>query len=590
MSDFRTSSKVAQVPPGTNGAPLNGHNTNKPTFTRTATEPKRPAKSQAKPKRGADPNYSGKLIDPLEAQRGALRHVLTFGDVNKCALLKNNFGPENFTNSSARAIAEVLYEQYEAGAAIDFADVSKVLQERGQSEAFGELFALMPTPEREPEFLDCLHTVKNINSRALAPAFETFTFRDLKALPRPQWLIRSLLVEKTTSVISADSGHFKSFIALEMALCVATGTPFHGHEVKRGAAVYVAAEGFYTVYERAAAWAQEQGCELPANFHILKVPVNVSNAVALHLFADCVRSFAPALVVLDTLSQCAVGLNENANNEMADFMRGMMQLSDSIGAHVQAVHHNAKGTGTYRGAGAIKANTDTHITLERPENDEQNTVFVRCEKQRGRPFEAFGLRGREVTLPDVDEFGEPVTSLVFEPCGDVAIAKVKHPSSTRADKTRLALLEVFDRVALEAAEFGGVKVGFWKEAVEEADPPICSAASFWTYRKKLEQEGAIEECGAHNGSPIFKRAASTPSTPSTPICSSWSEPKPASEEYSKYSNNPLGVGVLGVPLTEGRKSEAALPEMPEVEMAKPAGRKSKKARAEFDAGAAYGRD
>jgi hypothetical protein len=340
------------------------------------------------------------------------------------------------------------------------------------------------------------------------PHYETFTFADMAALPRPQWIIRSLLVENTTSVISADSGHFKSFIALEMALCVATGTPFHGREVRQGAAVYVAAEGFYTLHERAAAWAQQRGCELPTNFHILKVPVNVSEAATVQKFAETVAEFSPALVVLDTLSQCAVGLNENANNEMADFMRGMMALSHQIGAHVQAVHHNSKATGTFRGAGAIKANVDTHITLDRP--DAENTVvFVRCEKQRGKPFEPFALAGAEIELPITDEFGDAITSLVFDVCGDAVTAK--HPNTKKADKTGAALLEVFDKVATEAAALGfdGVKVGFWKEKVEETTDakgdPICSEPTFWRHRKALEKSGAIVECGTHNGSPLFRR-------------------------------------------------------------------------------------
>jgi hypothetical protein len=505
-----------------------------------------------------DSKRDGRLIDPLEAQYGALRHVLRAGDIDAAFTLKRNVEPEHFQDPDARTIAKVLWEQYEANACIDFATIGKVLSDRGQTEAFAALFAFMPTPEpeREPDFHDCVHTVLNWKraQSTLGAQYETFTFKDMAALPRPQWLIRSLLVERTTSVISADSGHFKSFIALEMALCVATGTPFHGREVRQGAAVYVAAEGFYTVYERAAAWAQERGCDLPENFHILKVPVNVSEPGTVQRFADSITALSPALVVLDTLSQCAIGLNENANNEMADFMRGMMALANTIGAHVQAVHHNSKATGTFRGAGAIKANVDTHITLDRPDA-EQNVVFVRCEKQRGKPFDAFALGGSEVELPFVDEFGDPITSLVFETCGDAAIPKSqKHPSTTRADKTRDALLEVFDRVAIEAAEFGGVKVGFWKEAVEAAEPPVCSPATFWTYRKKLENDGLIEQCGTHNGSPIFQRKAGTPSTPSTPSWTNQSKPKPESEEYSKYSNNPLGVGVLGVPLAEGPKS------------------------------------
>ncbi len=403
------------------------------------------------------------------------------------------------------------------------------------------------------------------------PAFELFTFKDLAKMPRPQWLIRGVLIEGIASVLSADSGSFKSFVALDMALSIATGRNWQGREVKQGAAVYVAAEGFFTMFDRATAWAQFYGVELPENFHIVKVPVNLADARVVAAFQQCIADLKPKTVVLDTLSQNAVGMVENSNEQMADFIRGMIELGNNIGAHVQVLHHNAKATGQLRGAGAIKSNADALITLDRPENDDKNTVFVRNEKQRGKPFEAFALRGLEVVLPYADEYGDPITSLVFEECGDTVTAKAeKHANTKRAEKTRDGLMEVFDRQFDEAAGkgFDGVKVGFWKEAVEDTDAPICSPATFWAYRAKLEKDGSIVQCGTHKGSPIYRRGNLTPTTPTTLNQSDKSEPITASEEYSNNSNYPLGVGVVGVPLAEGQELDNALPEMPKAKQAK----------------------
>lgn len=434
------------------------------------------------------------------------------------------------------------------------------------------------------------------------PTFELFNFKDLAKMPRPQWLIRGVLVESVASVLSADSGSYKSFVALDMALSIATGRNWQGREVKQGGAIYVAAEGFYTMFDRATAWAQFHGCELPENFHIVKVPVNLADAGVVALFQQSIEELKPAIVVLDTLSQCAIGANENDNSQMADFVRGMMKLGSEIGAHVQVLHHNAKASGAFRGAGAIKANADAHITLDRPEDDESNTVFVRCEKQRGKPFEAFALRGQEVELPYADEYGDPITTLVFEECGEeVTERKEKHASTQRSNKTRAALLEVFDKVAIEAEQYGGgVKVGFWKEAVEAITPAICSERTFWQYRKALEKDGTIKKCGTHNGSELYRRATpenagtastaiavpqarpaaatastqnepktpdsrsnngATASTASTAKCSTCSQPNAQGAEYCKYCNNPLGVAVLAV-APHGRKIQ--LPGMPTI--------------------------
>lgn len=373
------------------------------------------------------------------------------------------------------------------------------------------------------------------------PRYEVFTFADLKGLKRVQWLVRGFLVQCTVSTLSADSGGFKSFLALELALCIATGTPFFGRETTQGAVVYVAAEGFYTILERALAWAQVRGISLPANFHILRAPVNVADTLALAEFIATVEEFEPVFIVLDTLSQNAIGLNENSNDEMALFMAGMARLGTHIGAHVMAVHHNAKASGTFRGAGAIKANVDTHVTLERPEGDETNTVFVRCEKQRGREFDSFALRGEEVEIEGIsDEYGDAITSLVFEPCGDAVTAKPKHPNAKKADKTRGRLLEVFDEIAGEWK--GEVKAGTWQARANEAG--ICTSDTFYRHLKALAPENGSGPIAKGDG--VYRRTPTTPTTPTTEKRSYRSDGTNHDENNSYNSYNPLGVGVVGV--------------------------------------------
>lgn len=381
-----------------------------------------------------------------------------------------------------------------------------------------------PTPERKED------------------VFETFTFADMENEPRARWLVRSVIREGQASLLSGDTGSFKSFFELEMALCIATGTPFFGLEVLQGAVVYIAAEGYEDLKDRAKAWAQERGVELPSNFHAIRVPVNVGDMATAARLIRTVQSVAPVLIVLDTLSQNALGLKENSNDDMALFVAGMMHVGAAVGAHVQVVHHNGRESGVFRGAGAIKYNVHTHITLERPEGDDTNTVFVHNPKQKGKTFAPFALRGEEVVVAGVeDEYGDAITSLVFHVAQSAEIPTAKHANAKKADKTRERLLEIFDEIE---GEHGGVKIGTWKGKVEEAQIPKCGDSTFWAYRKKLENEGVIEFFDHHNGSELFRRAKKSGSTPITPTT-----PKSENEVpgvNSNNSNNPLGVGVVGV--------------------------------------------
>ena len=366
------------------------------------------------------------------------------------------------------------------------------------------------------------------------PEFELFSISDILKMPRPRWLIRELLVEKTASLLSADSGSYKSFLALDMALCIALGRPFMGREVQQGTAVYVAAEGAYTLPDRLTAWSLFHGCALPQNFHVLRVPVDVANTAKRHRFVQTITKFAPSLIVLDTLSQCAVGRKENSNDEMAEFMRGMMDACEELGAHVQALHHNGKGGGVVRGAESIRANADTVITLDKAED--KYKVFVRCEKQRGVKFDDFALQGNSVQLPYTDEYGYVVTSLVFGACNDVVAPKVaKHPNAKRADATREKLLAIFDTLA---AEYDGVKKGTWAGRATEAGIPESTA-----FRHIKAMEGnEIEERGEHQGTPLWHRKISTLTT----LIGGSESCENEVQNHSHISHTPLGVRVVRV--------------------------------------------
>ncbi len=103
----------------------------------------------------------GRMIDSLEAQHGALSHVIRTGDADKCATLKRNIDADHFQDPDARNIAEMLWRQYEASAPIDSISIAQALKADGQTRAMTALLDLIEKPEREPDFRDCIHTVLN---------------------------------------------------------------------------------------------------------------------------------------------------------------------------------------------------------------------------------------------------------------------------------------------------------------------------------------------------------------------------------------------------------------------------------------------
>jgi hypothetical protein len=462
----------AQVQPSTNGAPhLNSHANSQPSFNRTATETKRPAKLR----RGDNPEYTGKLIDPLEAQHSAIRQVLANGDGDKIRDLKDSgIGPEHFQDQHARTIAEVLWKQFEAGAPINLVTIAKVLKESGQTEAFTELFVFMPTPEREPSWKDCLHTVLNWKKAKAADPdanpFKPVKLRDIMQRPRPLWLVQGLFLEIGTGLITGNAGAFKSINALDLGLCIASGRDWHGHQVKQGAVVYIVAEGAYTTTDRARAWSIRHEVEIPENFEVVEIPAAIADPVTRALFLEGVAASQPALIVLDTLAQCNAGRNENDSGEMSVFTNAMKEISTALNCFVLTIHHNNK-EGGMRGSTSIEANTDAHISFKRSAG---RVVTVNCERIKNTEFEPFALIGHIQELNEQDEYEQEITSLVFEATEPPAKAEKQSAS---------------EKTCLEVLPQHGAKSEEWFRKASEKG---ISKTSFYRCRDNLEGKKQVE--------------------------------------------------------------------------------------------------
>lgn len=91
----------------------------------------------------------------------------------------------------------------------------------------------------------------------------------------PDWLLRGVLERDTFALIFGDPGCGKSFLAIDWACRVATGTPWRGKAVKAGPVVYVAGEGQQGFGRRIRAWSEHHGVGLNG------VPLYLSPAVAM---------------------------------------------------------------------------------------------------------------------------------------------------------------------------------------------------------------------------------------------------------------------------------------------------------------------
>ena len=101
-------------------------------------------------------------------------------------------------------------------------------------------------------------------------AFELVRASDM-TFADPEYAVDGLLEVDCVGTIFGKPGSGKSFIAIDMACCIATGTPYHGRDVLQGAVVYIAGEGHNGLKRRQMAWEKHNEVRL-SNVHRCTFP------------------------------------------------------------------------------------------------------------------------------------------------------------------------------------------------------------------------------------------------------------------------------------------------------------------------------
>ena len=213
--------------------------------------------------------------------------------------------------------------------------------------------------------------------------FTFLTADEIVRQPPTTWLIEGLIAMDSLAVLYGPPGAGKSFVAQEWALSVAAGTQSLGRDVRQGDVAYVYAEGGGGMPGRLRAWRKDRG-QLPVRFFGLPAPVEMTNAEEVRVLIEEMREarIAPALIVIDTLARCFGGGNENVQQDMNAFVRGCDVVRRAFaGATVLVAHHTGWDTSRERGSNALRAASDTMISLQ----SRGDMILLRVERQKDAP-------------------------------------------------------------------------------------------------------------------------------------------------------------------------------------------------------------
>ena len=188
------------------------------------------------------------------------------------------------------------------------------------------------------------------------------------------------------------SGCGKSFVAIDLAMCIATGLPFHGRDTVEGFVLMCVGEGHSGMPDRRDAWCMHHGVDKnQAKLAITDRPASLFEEPYLErLYAETEKlteKHGPLrLIVIDTIARHMPGMDENASRDMGEFIRAADKLKQDFSCAVMLVHHTGLShQDRARGSSAFKAALDTEIILK-PIGD--HDISMNCAKQKdGPPFD-----------------------------------------------------------------------------------------------------------------------------------------------------------------------------------------------------------
>lgn len=238
----------------------------------------------------------------------------------------------------------------------------------------------------------------------------------------PQWCIYGFLEADTLGMLFGAPGSGKSFVALDMAASVASGTPWCGHAVTQAPVLYVAGEGHNGLARRRWAWEKARGISLDGRpFYVTDRAVLLTEDRERDALLPVVEQIQnetghkPGLIVVDTVARNFGPGDENSTTDMNRFVRAVDTLRrHADGATTLLVHHTGHGErARARGSIALNGALDAEYRLDAGEQDEPGRFKPTKVKEGAFPPEkAFYLPG--VPLGLFDHAGEPVTSAVPE--------------------------------------------------------------------------------------------------------------------------------------------------------------------------------
>ena len=206
-----------------------------------------------------------------------------------------------------------------------------------------------------------------------------FTLREFLKRPKKLWLVDKVLGVRDFILLYAESGHAKTFVALDLAMTLACGRlrfadTFDTTGVPLTVA-YCTGEGVGGLSDRLEAACAHYGTDdvpflLYSDIPQLFAPGWISSATNFidEWLSAASEGLVPAqldVLILDTMANATAGADENSAKDAGVVQAMLRKMRDVLGCTIILVHHAGKSGVSERGSSALRASMDTVLRTQK---------------------------------------------------------------------------------------------------------------------------------------------------------------------------------------------------------------------------------
>lgn len=191
---------------------------------------------------------------------------------------------------------------------------------------------------------------------------------DLEAAPpEARWLIREVWTRAGVGILGGQAKLGKSWLGLDFAVSVASGTPCLGHypvDDPGAALIYLAEDQLPDVRSRLDALCAHRCLDLRGlELHVITAPVlRLDRDEDQQRLAATLAQLKPRLLVLDPLIRMH-RLDENDSADMSVLLGALRELQRRFEVAIALVHHASKKSGRRPGQ-ALRGSSDLHAFVD----------------------------------------------------------------------------------------------------------------------------------------------------------------------------------------------------------------------------------